>query len=45
MHGAYSCIVLVNSLYEPNWKLVKAVRWRIQRKDGAPMALAGLWGA
>lgn len=43
-HGQ-RCIVPVESFFEPNWESGKAVRWRIQRKDGAPMGLAGLWGA
>ena len=30
-------------IYEPCWETGKAVRWRIARADGAPLAIAGLW--
>ena len=43
-HGR-RCIVPVESFFEPNWESGRAVRWRIRRRDGAPMGLAGLWGA
>jgi putative SOS response-associated peptidase YedK len=39
------CIVPAESIFEPNWESGRAVRWRIRRRDGAPMGLAGLWGA
>jgi putative SOS response-associated peptidase YedK len=39
------CIVPAESIYEPNWEGGRAVRWRIRRRDGAPMGIAGLWGA
>jgi putative SOS response-associated peptidase YedK len=38
------CIVPAEHFYEPNWESGKAVRWRIRRRDGAPMGIAGLWG-
>ena len=38
------CIVPVESIFEPNWETGQSIRWRIHRKDGAPMGLAGLWG-
>jgi putative SOS response-associated peptidase YedK len=38
------CIVPAEAIYEPNWETGKAVRWRIARKDGRPMGIAGLWG-
>lgn len=38
------CIVAAENIFEPNWESGKAVRWRIGRKDGAPMGIAGLWG-
>ena len=38
------CIVPVEAVYEPNWETGRAVRWRIARRDGQPMAIAGLWG-
>ena len=39
------CIVPAESFFEPNWESGRAVRWRIRRRDGAPMGIAGLWGA
>jgi putative SOS response-associated peptidase YedK len=42
-HGR-RCIVPVEAVYEPNWESGRAVRWRISRRDGAPMGIAGLWG-
>ena len=38
------CIVPVEAVYEPNWESGRAVRWRISRRDGLPMGIAGLWG-
>ncbi len=38
------CIVPAEDVFEPCWETGKAVRWRIWRKDGAPLGLAGLWG-
>lgn len=37
------CIVPAESIFEPNYETGRAVRWRIARDDGAPLALAGLW--
>jgi putative SOS response-associated peptidase YedK len=37
------CVVPAEAIYEPNWETGRAVRWRIARADGAPMAIAGLW--
>lgn len=37
------CIVPVEAIYEPDWRSGKAIPTRIQRKDGAPMGIAGLW--
>lgn len=36
-------LIPVESFFEPNYETGKAVRWRIQRADGAPFALAGIW--
>ncbi len=36
-------LIPVESFYEPCYESGKAVRWRIQRADGAPFALAGIW--
>jgi putative SOS response-associated peptidase YedK len=38
------CVVPAEAIYEPNWESGRAVRWRIARKDGRPMGIAGLWG-
>jgi putative SOS response-associated peptidase YedK len=37
------CIVPAENIFEPNWESGRAVRWRIRRRDGAPMGIAGLW--
>lgn len=37
------CVVPAEWIYEPCWETGKAVRWRIARADGAPLAIAGLW--
>jgi putative SOS response-associated peptidase YedK len=36
-------LIPVESFYEPNYESGKAVRWRIQRADGEPFVLAGMW--
>lgn len=38
------CIVPAEAVYEPNWETGRAVRWRISRRDGQPLGIAGLWG-
>jgi putative SOS response-associated peptidase YedK len=37
------CIALADAIYEPNYESGKAVRWKIQREDLEPMAIASLW--
>jgi putative SOS response-associated peptidase YedK len=37
------CIVPAEDIYEPNWETGSAVRWRIRRRDGEPLGIAGLW--
>lgn len=37
------CIVPATAIYEPNYETGRAEWWRIQRADGSPMAIAGLW--
>jgi putative SOS response-associated peptidase YedK len=37
------CVIPADAIFEPCYETGKAVRWRIERADGAPMALAGLW--
>jgi putative SOS response-associated peptidase YedK len=39
------CIVPVEHIYEPDWRGGTAVPTRIQRKDGKPMGIAGLWAS
>ena len=36
-------LVLMESFYEPSWETGKAVRWRIKRSDGQPIAVASIW--
>ncbi|GAA5172313.1 SOS response-associated peptidase [Viridibacterium curvum] len=37
------CIIPAEHFCEPNYESGKAVRWRIQRADGKPFGIAGLW--
>ncbi len=37
------CIVPAESIFEPCYESGRAVRWRIARDDGTPLAIAGLW--
>ena len=39
------CIIPADAIYEPDWRTGKAQATRIQRSDGEPMGLAGLWSA
>jgi len=41
-HGQH-CIVPVEAIYEPDWRSGKEVPTRIERADGKPMGIAGLW--
>lgn len=36
-------LIPVDSFFEPNYESGKAVRWRIERHDGVPLMLAGIW--
>ena len=36
-------LVIMESFYEPSWETGKAVRWRIRRRDGQPIAVASIW--
>ena len=40
---ARHCIVPAQAIYEPDWRSGKARPTRIERSDGQPMGLAGLW--
>jgi putative SOS response-associated peptidase YedK len=35
--------VPAEAIYEPNYESGKLVRWRISRRDGQPLGIAGLW--
>lgn len=37
------CIIPAANFFEPNYETGKPVRWRIERADGAPVAIAGIW--
>ena len=37
------CIIPAQAIYEPDWRSGKAVPTRIERADGEPMGIAGLW--
>lgn len=37
------CIVPMDWFYEPHWGTGKAVRWRIQHPEGAPLMVAAIW--
>ena len=41
--NAQHCIVPVENIYEPDHRSGVAIPTRIQRKDGKPMGIAGLW--
>ena len=41
-HGQL-CIIPATAFFEPCYESGKAVRWRIGRRDGRPMGLAGIW--
>ena len=36
-------LILMESFYEPNWESGKAVRWRVRRSDGQPVAVTSIW--
>ena len=36
-------LALMQGFYEPNYETGKAVRWRIKRADGDPLAVASIW--
>ncbi len=39
----YRCIIPADAFYEPDWRSGKAIATRIERADGEPMGIAGLW--
>ena len=40
---ARHCIIPAMAIYEPDWRLGKAIATRISRADDQPMGIAGLW--
>ena len=42
---AQHCIIPAQAIYEPDWRSGKAIPTRIEREDGRPMGIAGLWSA
>ena len=37
------CIVPMDAFFEPNWQTGRHIRWKFTRRDGGPIAVAGLW--
>lgn len=37
------CLVPMECFYAPSYESGRAVRWRIERRDGTPFMVAGLW--
>lgn len=37
------CIIPAANFFEPNYETGKPVRWRIERADGGPLSIAGIW--
>jgi putative SOS response-associated peptidase YedK len=37
------CVIPALAFYEPRWDSGKPVRWRIERADREPLAIAGIW--
>ena len=42
---AQHCIIPAQAIYEPDWRSGKAIATRIERSDGNPMGIAGLWSS
>src|SRR5450830_164777 len=42
---AQQCIIPADAFFEPDWRSGRAVPTRIERIDGEPMGLAGLWSS
>lgn len=42
-HRGQHCIVPADAFFEPDWRSGKAVATRIERSDGEPLGIAGLW--
>ena len=39
------CIIPAEAIFEPDWRSGKAVATRIERSNGEPMGIAGLWAS
>jgi len=39
------CIVPAEAVFEPCWETGRAVRWRIERPDGIPLGIAGIYAS
>lgn len=37
------CVVPADAFFEPNYETGKAVRWSVERADGEPLLIGGLW--
>ena len=37
------CIIPADAIFEPCYETGRAVRWQIERADGRPMGIAGIW--
>ena len=37
------CIIPMDAFFESNWETGRHIRWKFGRRDGAPIAVAGLW--
>ncbi len=42
---AQHCVIPADAIFEPDWRSGKAVATRIERADGAPLGIAGLWSS
>ena len=42
---AQHCIIPATAFFEPDWRSGRAVSTRIERADGQPMGIAGLWSS
>ena len=40
---AQHCIIPAQAIFEPDWRSGRAVSTRIERADGQPMGIAGIW--
>jgi len=42
---AQHCVIPADAIYEPDWRSGKAIATRIEKADGEPMGIAGLWSS